>query len=220
MKHSTLILLFFSLLTFIGCYTVEDASDVNQDRIKANYCTIFNGTHQTTKSVISFRFGQTPLRVSNPMYYTNQRLHEKEDLIFGLHYSRQHNGIKNGDYEWTDENGSTYSNSVRAYPFSLLQSITELKKYTYYNLNWEGEEIPYEAGSFTISVNSLEDHTTVTFTTGELIEIHSDDLTSLPLGRAIVTISRHHKEPVEQRTPAGGKSTVIFEREYEILIID
>lgn len=220
MKRISLLILIIAILTLGSCYTTEDAADVNQERIRANYCTTFNGTRNTTKSVISFRFGQTPLRVSNPMYFRDKKLYEKEDIIFGLHYSRKMDVLKSGTYEWTDENGVPYTNYVRAYPFSLVNIVSELKKFTYYKLPWQGEDIPYESGNFTISVTSLEENVTVTFSSGELIEIHSDDLMEIPTGRARMTISRHHEESVDEGTQAGGKSSVIFEQEYEILIID
>ena len=215
-----LILAFTALSSLCGCYTTEDAADVNQDRIKANYCTTFNGTRATTKSVINFRFGQTPLRVSHSPLFRDKKLYEKEDIIFGLHYAKTLDGIKSGNYEWTDENGTVYTNYVRAYSFSLPQPPSELKKFTYYKLNWQGEEIPYEEGNFTVSIKSLEEHVTTSFSSGPLIEIHSDDLIDLPTGRARMTISRQHQEPVDEGTQAGGQSRVIFEQEYEILIID
>jgi hypothetical protein len=172
------------------------------------------------KSVISFRFGQTPLKLSNPMYFRDKKLYEKKNLIFGLHYARQLDGASNGQYEWTDENGATYSNQVDIYPFDLIMPITQLKKGHYYKLSWEGAVIPYEAGKFSITIKSYADNSSTTFSAGELLEIEPEYTQNIPSGKARISISRNHEEPVDEGTQAGGKSSVSYIREYEILIID
>jgi len=220
MKSITLISLLLTFLSFTGCYSVEDAADVNQERIKVNYHTIFNADRNTTEATIHFLFGQTPLRLSQPMYFKEKRLHEQDDILFGLHYRRDIDTLSKGVYEWTDENGVVYQNEVKPFSFSLNEPVTQLKKYTYYKLPWSGKEIPYEAGAFRITVESLETYAIASFDSGELIEIHSDDLEIIPSGRARLTIARQHTEPVDVRTEAGGRSTVSFEREFEISIIN
>jgi hypothetical protein len=219
MKSLSLLTLLLVLTALSGCYTAENAEDVNQDRIKTNYETVFNATRKTTTATIHFRFGQTPLRLSNPMYYANKRLQETKDIIFGLHYTRTVDGIGTETYEWTNEQGDTYRNSVKPYSFDLHQPVKELKKYTYYKLPWTGQEIPDGSAEFSITVMSLVENVTTTFTSGHLIEIHSDNLDILPAGRARMTIARKHNEPIDERTEAGGRSTISFEREYEIVII-
>ncbi len=219
MKSLPLLILPLVLTSLSGCYSVEDAANVNQDRIRAEYCTVFNGTYGTTKAVINFRFGQTPLRLSNPMYFAAKRLSEQQDILFGLHYARTLDGVATGSYEWTDENGVSYHNEVQPYAFELTQPITELQKFTYYKLAWTGQQIPYENGDFTITLTSLESNYTVSFSAGELLEIHSDNLENMPDGRARMTIARQHSESVDETTQAGGHSTVSFERVYVIRII-
>jgi len=215
-----LLLPLLGLLCLCGCYDVEDAADVNQERIKATYCTVFNATRETTKSLISFKFGNTPLRVSNPLYFEELRLFEKENTIFGLHYSRQLDGFAAGTYQWTDEEGQVYQNFVETFGFDLTEEITELKKHTYYKLPWEGAQIPYEAGDFTITIESHVDHSICSFHAGELLEIESDQLHEIPVGKARMKISRNYSEPIDEGTQAGGDSDVSFVREYEISIVE
>lgn len=220
MKSVVLTFLWSSLVVFIGCYSVEDAADVNQDRIKVNYHTVFKADREITEATIHFRFGQTPLRLSQPMYFKEKRLQEQEDIIFGLHYSRTLDDYSKGLYIWMDENGKEYKNEVKPYGFSLNEPIKQLQKYTYYKFPWTGQEIPYEAGTFRIAIESLEEYAIVSFDSGEHIEIHADKLDILPVGRARMTIARKYSEPVEDPTKAGGCSTVSFEREFQVSIID
>lgn len=209
------------LLTVLsGCYLSEDASDVNQERIKTSYSTVFNATRDYTKSVISFKFGYTSLRVSNPIYFRDMRLFEREDLILGLHYSRDVDGISNGLYEWTDEEGEVYLNTVKAFGFDLINEPTEFEKYRYYNLAWEGEEIPNQSGGFNIKIKSYVDGTSYSFHTGNSLELASNHLNNLPAGAARMTIFRNYSEQIDEETQAGGKSTVSFVREYEITIVE
>ena len=202
MRFYTLAVLLLATLTFSGCYLTEDAADVNQERISTTYCTVFNASRDYTKSIISFKFGNTPLRLSNAMYFRNMRLFENEDFIWGLHYSRDVDGISDGTYEWTDENGEIYFNEVKAFSFNLTNPITEIEKYKYYNLEWTGDLIPFVAGDFYITIDSHVDGTKCTFYAGEQLEIESDKLDYLPIGPARMIISRNYSEPIDEGTQA------------------
>ncbi|MCP4456974.1 MAG: hypothetical protein GY816_02945 [Cytophagales bacterium] len=220
MRPLLLSILLFALLAFSGCYMSEDASDVNQDRISTTYCTVFNASRDYTKSLISFKFGNTPLRVSNYSYFLDNRLFETKDIILGLHYSREIDGINDGSYEWTDETGKVYLNQVKAYSFDLIDPPSELKKYQYYMLGWDGAEIPEQAGDFHISIESHVAGISEIFYVGERLELESSHLDNMPAGRATMTISRNYSEPIDERTQAGGESTVSFVREFEITIVE
>jgi len=198
----------------------EDASDVNQERISTTYCTVFNASRGYTKSLISFKFGYTPLRVSSTSYFRDQRLFEKKDIILGLHYSREVEGISDGTYEWMDATGEVYFNQVKAYSFNLIHPPSQLQKYRYYNFSWAGVEIPNFSGDFHITIDSHVSGSPVGFDGGELLEIDSHQLDYLPTGRATMTISRNYSEPIDNRTQAGGESTVSFVREFEIIIVE
>jgi hypothetical protein len=214
-----LLLTVLTLILLGGCTEYEDAADVNQERIQADYCTIFNGTRETTKAMMFFKFGYTPLKMSRAMYYEKERLFEQEDFLNGLHYSRELNGIVEDGYQWTDEEGTMYANKVKAYSFKLREEITELQKHRYYKLPWKGKEIPYEAGSFRITIESQVDHSIHSFHAGELLEIESTDLDEVPTGKALMTISRDYHEPVDQSTAAGGSSGVSYVLEFNIRIV-
>jgi len=220
MKFYALVLLAISILTFSGCYLTEDAADVNQERINATYCTVFNATRGYTKSILAFKFGNTPLRLSNAMYFRNKRLYEEDDIIWGLHYARDVDGINNGTYEWTDENGHVYFNEVPVFGFELENEPQAFKKHQYYDLAWIGDQIPYEAGEFSIQFDSHVDGRIYSFHSGRRLEIESDYLDHLPSGRATLTLSRNYSEPIDEGTQAGGESGVSFVREYEITITD
>lgn len=209
------------VLSFLAsCYSVEDAADVNQERIQTIYQTEFNMTRETTSAQIKFQFGQTPLKMSNASYFEASKLHEKKDVIFGLHYRRKLEGVATGEYQWTDETGKIFYNPVALYSFDLDEPVDELKKYTYYKLPWSGDNIPSQADDFTITIESYVDGTICSFHVGELIEIHSDHLINLPEGNARLTISRNYSDKIEEKTQAGGDSHVCVVREYEISIIE
>ncbi len=216
--------LFFPTIVLLSvlasCYSVEDAADVNQERIQTFYHTEFNATRATTQATLGFRFGQTPLKVSNPIYFEAVNLREKKDIIAGLHYTRKLDGLFEGEYEWTDETGQVYFNQVPVYAYHLQEPVTTLKKYTYYKLPWEGDQLSKGNDDFVITVESHVDGTICSFNTGDLIEIHSDHLINLPTGAARLTISRNYSETIDDRTPAGGESKVAFVREYEIEITE
>lgn len=220
MSRALLFLFIISSASLTGCYSEEDAADVNQDRIKANYSTTFNLTKRTTEACIQFLFGQTPLRLSNPMYYKEAKLHETDNWLLGLHYARKMDGKAEGTYEWTDENGRTFTHAVIRYDWDLADVPATLEKYTYYKLSWNGEDIPHQAGEFAITLESRVQNHTLYFTTGELIEIHSDKLSNFPSGDALMRISRDYTLPVQDKTEAGARSQVSVQREWLIRISD
>ena len=220
MRSTILTITLVATLALSGCYLSEDASDVNQERIKTTYSTVFNATRDYTESLISFKFGHTPLQLSNPIYFRDMRLFETDDLLLGLHYSRDVDGIRNGIYEWTDEEGEIYRNTVKVFGFDLINEPTEFEKYRYYNLAWEGDVIPNQSGKFHIKIKSHVDGTSCSFHTGERLELASDHLLYLPAGPARMIISRKYSEQIDEGTQAGGKSTVSFVREYEITIVE
>ncbi len=216
--------LFFILITvsvaFSGCFTSENASDVNQEKISTFYQTEFFATRDYTKSLISFKFGTTPLKISNATYYRDFQLSQNSDIILGLHYAKEVDGIKDGSYEWTDEDGKTYTNNVKVFSFDLSNPIQEIEKYKYYNLSWNGDDIPNGSADFYITITSHESSMMTTFYAGESLEIESDKLDDLPIGLANMKISRNHSETIDEKTQAGGKSSVSFIREYEITITE
>ena len=220
MRSITLILLLAAISIFTGCYTTEDAADVNQDRISVTYCTVFNETRGYTKSVIYFKFGQTNLRLSNAMYYRSQRLYEEDNILWGLHYARDVDQVTTGSYEWTDENGVVYNNNVVPYGFQLTQAPTSIQRNKFYDLAWTGDEIPYGDGKFTISVESRTQTHIKSFGGQKQLKIEPEDLVDFPLGAATMTISRNYSEPIDEGTQAGGESGVSFIREYDITITD
>lgn len=217
MKLTTLLLLLTSILAFEGCYTIEDADDVNQERIQANYCTVFNGTRGFMKTRIDFRFGQTPLRMDHPIYFEGLRLYEEQDLITGLHYSREIESVIEGTYEWSDETGLGYFNRVKPYAFDLTTDVSVLEKGKSYVFDWTGEQVPF-GHKFFISIESSVDYHSAHFYTDDILKLDAHDLLSLPDGAAVMTISRNYSEPVDEGTQAGGESDVSFVMEYNIVI--
>jgi hypothetical protein len=220
MKTTLLCLLFASFATFIGCIETENAADVNQDRIKTEYYTTFNASKNKTNSMIIFKFGSTTLKVSNPPYYNTSQLKRDKNILQGTYYWREVSGTTGGSYEWTDENGKVYVNAVVPYAFQLTTPPTQLKKNTYYQLDWTGQAIPNQTGSFTIKIANSGGSPSVTFTSGQLIEIEADDLISLNAGSARMEITREYNDPVDEKTQAGGTSKICFVREYNVTILD
>ncbi len=220
MKALLLLLLSSFILTISSCYTIEEADNVNQDRIATYYDTEFNATRNAMTTRLDFRFGQTPLRLNNPIFFEDYRLYEKSDVITGLHYKRQIHDVLEGYYQWTDETGKDYINLIELFDFDLAHPVSNLQKGKYYDLPWQGDQIPYGNGYFVITIQSFENGLTCVFNVGNKIEILPEHLTSLPTGPATLIISRKYSEPIDEGTQAGGESTVSYKREYEITITE
>ena len=205
-------------LLLAGCYEAEDAADVNQDRIKLTYCTVFDGTHNTTKTQLDFRFGITPLRVSNSPQFQQNALFEQHDPIFGLHYSRLLEGSRDGTYRWRNEEGEILNNFVEALSFELINPPRRLRKRRAYTLEWNGEINRYSDDEFVVTITSQG--ITCSSHGGNSIEIYPSDIATLPTGPATMIVARNYAEPIDEGTEAGGSSEVTYQIEYEINIVE
>ena len=220
MKTPILLIYVGLLIVLTGCYLTEDAADVNQERISVQYCTVFNGTRQSTSVETAFKFGHTPLHLSNPIYFENGQLFEKRNPISGIYYQRQLTGIRSGSYEWTDETGRVFNNQVELFTFVLVNPPNSLKKKTSTLINWEGDLIPYSQGTFSVTITSKITGVSCSFYLGETLRITPDHLDFLPAGEARFEIARKHSEPIDEGTQAGGDSWVSYVHELDINIIE
>jgi hypothetical protein len=135
---------FFAVISIQSC-TIEDSSDVNQDKIYTVYELFYNSNTDKTTAVAQFRFGGptgTILKLTKPAY----ALFNGDTLSFTALYSghiKEYAGlVNNGIFEYRNVDEDVFMNDVPAFEeIAFPSDFDTLSKSKAYELSWVGTSL-------------------------------------------------------------------------------
>jgi hypothetical protein len=149
MKSSSLhvlrgIVILFIAITVTRCAS-ENSSDVNQDRIYAEYELFYNANTDKTYASVIFRFGNpsgTQLELTSPSEVTFNGDVIPFDQGFSYYRKEYSGNVTSGTFVFTDTEGNTFTNTVStdrtlAFPAGL-DTIHNANSYT---MTWVGDSV-------------------------------------------------------------------------------
>ena len=209
MKNALILLL--SLLALTSCRR-EDSADVNQDRIHTDYEVFYNSNTDKTWVVARFRFGNntgTLLELNDPANVSFNGEDLPYNVLFGGHYKEYAGQVTTGTFEYTDVDGSTFSNEVPEYDVAdFPPDLDTISKSEAYELEWMGTALTADqyVGIFIGSWAWGQDAAFLQVNEGATSVIMGKDrLEDLPLGQSTIFMDRSTDEMVQEGTSAGGR---------------
>lgn len=209
MKTKTLIP---ALLIGIGLFTAcerENSSDVNQDRVYAEYRIVYDSETDISYARATFRFGSatgTLLELESPAHveFNSVNLPWQNALAY---YEKEYVGpLNSGMFKYSDLDGNVYDNSCTL--TSSIQapaSLDTIYQSGAYALVWDGPALDVgEIVYVTITDGSISRTWSESSATETQIILDQSKLQDLDIGSATLYIERWEGQPLSEGTDAGG----------------
>jgi hypothetical protein len=206
---------------------VEDSSDVNQDKIYADYELFYNSNTDKTQAVARFRFGGptgTLLELSDPASVTFDGEELPFNALFSGHVKEYSGKLEEGDFLYTNVDGETFENSVPTYnEIDFPEDMDTISKTTSYDLLWQGSSLGANEfagvflGSWTWGQDALAVQGTDEATS---IVIGTNNMSNLATGNSTAILDRWTEVDLDEGTSEGGKIRGKFRtNNIEVIII-
>lgn len=209
-KFFSIALLIFTTALFMGC-PIEDSSDVNQDKIYADYEVFYNSN--TDKSIVlaKFRFGGatgTLLELTAPaeVYFNEDKLPFRR--LNGGHYKEYSGRITEGSFIYTNIDSVTFTNELPVGEvIDFPEGLDSLSKAESYTFEWQGtalkenQSVGVFVGSWTWGQDALFFQNDLGATN---IVMGTNKLGNLPLGSSTWYLDRSTQEQLSEGTSEGG----------------
>jgi len=209
-----LIVPLFALGLIMTSCAKEDSSDVNQQKIYADYELFYNANEDKTHAIAQFRFGGPTGTVLELSDSTGAYVMFEGDTIpwnpwYNAHEKEYAGNITTGSFSYTNTDGDTYVNAVPAgesidYPLGF----DTINKSMAQTLAWAGtalaqdQKVSVFVGSWTWGEDAL-------FYTDALgateIIMGVNQMSNLALGTSTVYMDRITATDISQGTPEGGR---------------
>lgn len=205
------IALLFIALTFTRCAS-ENSSDVNQDRIYAEYELYYNANTDKTYASAIFRFGNatgTQLELTSPSQVKFNNDVIPFDATFS-YYRKEYSGrITSGTFVFTDTDGNSFTNAVSSTrTIEFPASMDTIHNANSYTLAWVGDSV---VTNERVDVwmdgplqNNSEYFVQYLANTNTII-LAANQLQQLGTGNTTCTMERVWEETAIGVTGAGGK---------------
>ncbi|MEM9919364.1 MAG: hypothetical protein AAF990_14775 [Bacteroidota bacterium] len=207
------VLLFsMSMTVFFTSCEVEDSSDVNQDKIYADYELFYNSNTDKTWVVARFRFGGptgTNLELTNPAFVSFNGDQLPFNALFTGHFKEYAGRITSGTFSYTNVDGQEFKNSIP--PSESLEfpaALDTLTKSQAFTLNWEGTPLAEDqivglfAGSWAWGQDALFVQSNLGATN---LVLGTNQLDNLPNGNTTLYMDRATEKDLTEGTGEGGK---------------
>lgn len=214
-RNSLMLLLFTSFL-FTSCET-EDSSDVNQDKIYADYELFYNSNTDKTQVIARFRFGNptgTLLELTDPasVKFDGENLPFKP--LYSGHFKEFSGKLEAGTFLYTNVDGTTFENILPSYEsIAFPESLDTISKTNAYTLEWEGDALKEDqnVGLFIGSWVWGQDALFIQSEQGSnSIVMGTDQLANVQAGQTTFYMDRATEKDVEEGTSEGGKIRAKF----------
>lgn len=209
-KTSVFTLLLSSLL-FTSC-EVENSSDVNQDKIYADYEVFYNSNTDKTQIVARFRFGGptgTLLELTDPASVTFDGEELPFNVLFSGHVKEVSGELNGGDFLYTNVDGETFENTVPLYnEIAFPEGVDTISKSNPYELQWEGSSLGTNefAGVFLGSWTWGQDALAIEGAEGATsITIGTNNMSNLATGNSTAILDRWTGMELNEGTSEGGR---------------
>ncbi len=200
------------MLALLTSCEKESASDVNQDKIYADYELFYNANTDKTTAIARFRFGGptgTLLELDSADYVTFNGDDLPFNALIGAH-AKEYAGLLNaGTFSYTNLNNQTFINQVPAFDtIAFPASFDTLYKSQAYTLTWEGTPLAADQnvglfiGSWTWGQDALY------FQDGDgatNLVLGTAQLSGLPVGPSVCYLDRSTDVAVSEGTGEGGR---------------
>ena len=214
------------LLSFFGSCASESSSDVNQDRIYAEYELYYDKNQDKTYASAIFRFGNasgTQLQLTSPSHVTFNGDEIPFDATFS-YYRKEYAGlVTGGTFVFTDTDGNSFTNSVSSTrTIAFPANMDTIHNSASYNLVWVGDSlVPNERVDVWLDgpqQNNAEYFLQYQVNTNSLI-LAANQLQALGLGSTTCTMERIWEQPAPDVTSAGGKVRVKYKALNKTVVV-
>ncbi len=198
----------------VACGGGEDSSDVNQNRIYTEYEVFYNQNDDVTHVIARFRFGGRfgtllELTTTSGASVSFNGVPLSYSLFWGAHHREYAGNVTSGTFIYTNADGQVFTNDVPAgsavgFPVGF-DTISRSQAQT---LSWQGTALaPNDVvGVFVGSWAWGDDALFWNDSDGATgIVMGVNQLSSLPLGTAVVYMDRWNELNVEEGTSEGGR---------------
>ena len=204
------LILLSGLFMFASCGK-ENSSDVNQDRIYAEYELYYDKNTDKTYASAIFRFGNatgTPLELTAPsqVKFGNDVIPFDPVLAY---YRKEYAGqINSGTFTFEDTQGLTFTNTISSYKSVMFPAMDTIHSSNSYTLTWIGDSITAnERIDLWIDgtmQNNAELFVAYTLNQDNFV-LPANRLANLGIGNATCTMDRVWETDASSVTSAGGK---------------
>jgi hypothetical protein len=204
-------ILFLLSMYFISC-TIEDSSDVNQQKIYADYDLRYDANSDKTRVVARFRFGGatgTLLQLTGDAQVLFKGDKLPFQTVFGGHTKEYAGEISTGSFEYTNTEFDVVINEIPTYEsIGFPDDLSEVSKSGSYELSWKGKPLSVDQraavfiGSWTWGQDALfiEDGDGTTS-----VILGKDKLAQVATGNTTFYLERTTATDIGQGTPEGGR---------------
>jgi hypothetical protein len=195
-----------------GCQR-EDSSDVNQDKIYADYELYYNGNEDVTYARALFRFSNelgTKLKLASgsEVRFNGDLLTFKPALAY---YEKSYAGkVLQGDFVWEDTNNKLFTNTISLTEIDFPVNLDTILRTAAYELFWSGDSL--SAGhAVTLTANGPNELDVQVFHQNDLhsssIILTTNKLQAIGRGKGELWMDRTFKPDLSQQTSVGGTIT-------------
>ncbi|MEO9533729.1 MAG: hypothetical protein ABJG68_01930 [Crocinitomicaceae bacterium] len=198
----------------ISSCTKEDSSDVNQQKIYADYEVFYNQNEDKTHVVAKFRFGGATGTVLELSDSTGAYVSFEGDTLpwdpwYNAHHKEYAGNITTGSFSYTNTDGDTYVNAIPAgESIDFPLGFDTLNKSMAYTYAWAGtalaanQKVSVFVGSWTWGEDALF-YTDALGATDLVMGV--TQMANLATGTSTVYMDRATATDISQGTPEGGR---------------
>ncbi|MEX0844971.1 MAG: hypothetical protein WD022_06800 [Balneolaceae bacterium] len=203
--RAPLIFLLTLSFAFLYCCDTYDSEDLNQDKIKTVYRLTYDANTNETNAKAEFRFGNDYVEINPPASITFNSHDLEKRNAFGITWYRVLlEDSVSGSFEYTNQNGDTFTNFALIPPFIHVESAN-LFVSSNSTVTWMGPEI--EIGE-TVTVSIRGENGSYSAITKEIntnsIMLRAGELKQDLAGNVTVTLTRSTEPDLNETTPIGG----------------
>jgi hypothetical protein len=205
----------FIVVLFTSCAR-EESTDVNQDRIYAEYELYYDKNTDKTYASAIFRFGNatgTQLELSAPSEVRFNGDVIPFDAAFAYYRKEYAGPVTSGTFVFTDTEGNSFTNSVGSTRTIAFPSVDTIHNSGSFTLAWIGDNV---VANERVDVwmdgplqNNAEFFTQYLANTNSMV-LAANQLQQLGTGSTTCTMERIWEENAAQVTGAGGKVRVKY----------
>jgi hypothetical protein len=194
--------------------TKEDSSDVNQQKIYADYEVFYNQNEDKTHVVAKYRFGGATGTVLELSDSTNAYVSFEGDTLpwdpwYNAHHKEYAGNITTGTFSYTNTDGDTYVNTIPAGEnIAFPIGFDTINKSAAQTFAWSGtalaadQQVSLFVGTWTWGEDALFYSNALG---GTDIVMGVTEMANLAVGSSTVYMDRSTAVDISQGTPEGGR---------------
>jgi len=201
------------VLPFVAC-NVEDAADVNQDKIYTDYELFYDANTDKSTAVARFRFGDAIGTILQLMDTTSAYVTFNGDTltynwVWSAHTKEYAGLVSSGTFVYENLNGDVFTNTLPAFDtIAFAPDLDTIVRSQANTITWVGSPLAADqtvgifVGSWTWGQDAAALQTNLGATN---LILGLNDVSNLPVGPSTLYMDRATEREVAQGTEKGGR---------------